>query len=161
MNTQRVQRLFLGVLLAWISPAAIALAQQIDTCGTLVSSITCLLFEVDSGTRYILVPRPSGLQAGDRVHVVGDLDPQCVSFCLQGNGCVHNPAVTPCTPTPTCRADFDVSGSLGVQDIFAFLAAYFSGGVGPSPPSGDFDENGQLSVGDIFAFLAAYFTGCP
>jgi hypothetical protein len=54
-----------------------------------------------------------------------------------------------------CPADINCSGSLSVQDIFDFLAAYFSG-----QPSGDFNQSGTTSVQDIFDFLAAYFAGC-
>ena len=55
-----------------------------------------------------------------------------------------------------CPADFSCSGSLSVQDIFDFLAAYFGGDV-----RADFNTSGATSVQDIFDFLAAYFAGCP
>lgn len=139
--------------------AANAVAQPINTCGRLVMGVPCVLFEADAGGRFVLDPPAAGFQVGDRVRVSGDLDPGCVSFCLQSTGCIRGAAAVACSP-PTCRPDFDGSGSLGVQDIFAFLAAFFGGGLGPSPPSGDFDGNGQLTVQDIFDFLAAYFIGC-
>jgi hypothetical protein len=64
------------------------------------------------------------------------------------------------TPTTveliSCPADFNSSGAVTVQDIFDFLAAYFSGN-----PSADFNGSGVVSVQDIFDFLAAYFAGCP
>jgi hypothetical protein len=43
-----------------------------------------------------------------------------------------------------------------VQDIFDFLADYFSANL-----TADFNDSGVLSVQDTFDFLAAYFTGCP
>jgi hypothetical protein len=43
-----------------------------------------------------------------------------------------------------------------VQDIFDFLAAYFS-----SAPAADFNRVGGITVQDIFDFLTAYFTACP
>jgi hypothetical protein len=55
-----------------------------------------------------------------------------------------------------CRADFNCSGTASVQDIFDFLAAYFSGN-----PRADINGSGAVSVQDIFDFLAAYFVGCP
>jgi hypothetical protein len=55
----------------------------------------------------------------------------------------------------TCRADFDCSYSLTVQDIFDFLNAWFAG-----DPRADFNGGG-LSVQDIFDFLNAWFAGCP
>lgn len=55
----------------------------------------------------------------------------------------------------TCRADFNNSLDLSVQDVFDFLAAYFAG-----DPRADFDDSGQAGVQDLFTFLAAYFAGC-
>ncbi|GEM_PF-1908186 len=54
-----------------------------------------------------------------------------------------------------CPADFNGSGSPTVQDLFDFLAAYFS-----SDPRADINRSGTISVQDIFDFLAAYFAGC-
>ncbi len=55
-----------------------------------------------------------------------------------------------------CRADFNMSGVVSVQDIFDFLAAYFA-----TDPRADFNRSGAISVQDIFDYLAAYFAGCP
>jgi hypothetical protein len=62
------------------------------------------------------------------------------------------------TPEPNlpCPADFNLSGSVSVQDIFDFLATYFSGSI-----AADFNQSGGVSVQDIFDFLAAYFAPCP
>jgi hypothetical protein len=57
--------------------------------------------------------------------------------------------------TPCCKADYNHSGSVSVQDIFDFLAGYFSGN-----PNADINASGAVSVQDIFDFLAAYFAGC-
>lgn len=54
-----------------------------------------------------------------------------------------------------CPADFDQSGTLTTQDIFAFLNAWFAGNS-----SADYDRSGDLSVQDIFNFLGAWFAGC-
>ncbi len=37
--------------------------------------------------------------------------------------------------TQPCRADFDQSGAVGVQDIFEFVAAFFAGCPKSPPPS--------------------------
>jgi hypothetical protein len=55
-----------------------------------------------------------------------------------------------------CRADFDLSGSVSVQDVFDFLAAFFAGDA-----RADVNGVGGLSVQDVFDFLGAYFAGCP
>jgi hypothetical protein len=73
--------------------------------------------------------------------------------CLVTNACG---SVTSNEATYTvCPADINCSGSISVQDIFDFLAFYFSG-----DPRGDFNQSGANSVQDIFDFLAAYFAGC-
>jgi hypothetical protein len=53
-----------------------------------------------------------------------------------------------------CKADYNQSGSVTVQDIFDFLAGYFT-----ANPQADINGGG-ISVQDIFDFLAAYFGGC-
>jgi hypothetical protein len=57
--------------------------------------------------------------------------------------------------TPCCKADFNQSGGVTVQDIFDFLAGYFSNDV-----RADVNASGSVTVQDIFDFLSAYFTGC-
>ena len=54
-----------------------------------------------------------------------------------------------------CPADYNGDGLLNVQDIFDFLAGWFS-----NDPSADFNGVGGLGVQDIFDFLAAWFAGC-
>ena len=55
----------------------------------------------------------------------------------------------------TCIADFNGNGTISVQDIFDFLAAYFAGST-----AADSNANGSIAVQDIFDFLAVYFSGC-
>jgi len=69
-------------------------------------------------------------------------------------GSVTSTPATLTVGTP-CRADFNNSGTVTVQDIFDFLAAYFAGS-----PAADFNSSGTVTVQDIFDFLAAYFAGC-
>ncbi len=54
-----------------------------------------------------------------------------------------------------CAADFDGVNGVDVQDIFAFLNAWFAGN-----PASDFDGVNGVDVQDIFAFLNAWFAGC-
>lgn len=54
-----------------------------------------------------------------------------------------------------CPADFNASGTVNVQDIFDFLAAWFA-----SAPSADFNGQNGIGVQDIFDFLASWFSGC-
>ena len=52
--------------------------------------------------------------------------------------------------------DFNHSGTVNVQDVFDFLAAWFAGS-----PSADFNHAGPPVLRDIFAFLKAWLAGCP
>jgi hypothetical protein len=61
---------------------------------------------------------------------------------------------TPGNPTLCCRANFNNINGVEVQDLFAFLAAWFAGS-----PTADFNGGG-IGVGDIFDFITAWFTGC-
>ncbi len=54
-----------------------------------------------------------------------------------------------------CPADYNCSGSLTVNDIFDFLAAWFAG-----TPTANFNGVGGINVQDIFDFLTAWFVGC-
>ncbi len=58
-------------------------------------------------------------------------------------------------PTTCCPANFDQSNGLAIQDIFDFLAAWFS-----RAPNANFNHVGDFDIQDIFDFLAAWFAGC-
>lgn len=146
---------------ALLAGARAALAQGFDECGELErGALNCWMLHADDGRLCLINPNPTGWNSGDRVRVVGTSQSSCTNFCQVTTTCVFNAAYSACS-SAVCRADFDGSGQASVQDIFAFLSAYFGPPVGgPSPPSADFDQNGSVTVNDIFAFLAAYFTGC-
>lgn len=57
-------------------------------------------------------------------------------------------------PQGPCPADYDGSGTVGIPDIFAFLADWFAG----APAAYGF--GGTPGAPAIFAFLAAWFAGC-
>ncbi len=56
----------------------------------------------------------------------------------------------------TCFADFDASGRVDANDLFAFLAAWFA-----LDPHADTNADAQLTVDDIFSYIQLWFTGCP
>jgi len=55
-----------------------------------------------------------------------------------------------------CACDFDRNGLLRVDDIFAFLAAWFA-----REPRADFDGNGSFTIGDVFVCLQCFFGRPP
>lgn len=54
-----------------------------------------------------------------------------------------------------CPADFDTSGSVNTQDIFAFINAWFAGSG-----AADVNADDTLGIEDIFDFLNIWFAGC-
>lgn len=54
----------------------------------------------------------------------------------------------------TCPVDFDGNGTPDINDVFAFLNAFFAASL-----QCDYDGNG-LDTTDIFNFLNAFFAGC-
>ncbi len=64
-----------------------------------------------------------------------------------------------------CAPDIDGVPGVAIDDIFAYLNAWFAGctGQGGSPCNGvnaDFDGVGGVAIDDIFAYLNAWFAGC-
>lgn len=54
-----------------------------------------------------------------------------------------------------CRGDFNNDGTLSVQDLFDFLAAFFADNL-----AADYEADGVITVQDLFTFLGAWFTPC-
>jgi hypothetical protein len=70
-----------------------------------------------------------------------------------------------CTEGHLCPADQDGSGHLDANDLFQFIADWFSGctgagGIWCSGRTADMDCNGVVTADDLFMFLEAWFTGC-
>jgi hypothetical protein len=95
-------------LLFLVAPLAPkAAAQNFDGCGTITPGVTCpKLFQPDAGGLYVLVYDLTPYQVGDRLHVVGTIDPGCITICQQGNGCINPTLVEDCSPaTDLCYGD--------------------------------------------------------
>lgn len=83
-----------------------------------------------------------------------------------GNGLAGGAAVLPFTIAPNpCRADFDNSGTIDSDDLFAFLDSWFSenGLVAPPTRVSDINASANVDSDDLFAFLDLWFgvTPCP
>jgi hypothetical protein len=117
--------------------------------GTLIIEGHVQLTDAHSGGDALYV-RDLRIPAGARLTTNGH---RIYYRTLANAGVVESPADL--VPVPDCVADFDGSGVVSVQDVFAFLNAYFAGGA-----SADVNHDGVVSLPDIFDFLAAYFAGC-
>jgi len=88
--------LLVCVAYAQVDPNA---PRAIDACGVLVQGAECVLFE-GGGGRYVLSDY-GDFKVSDTVRVVGTIDPNCATICLEGDGCIrgatlYDPAVFPC-----------------------------------------------------------------
>lgn len=90
--------------------------------------------------------------AGPFWGVGGDFNP-VTKVALNGVNSFHI-AKWSCS-TSTCVADFDNANGVTVQDIFAFLDAWFA-----RNPTADINRQNGVEVNDIFDFLSAWFAGC-
>jgi hypothetical protein len=54
-----------------------------------------------------------------------------------------------------CRADFDNSGSISIDDIFIYINAWFA-----NNPRANWDCGTPLNIDDIFIYINAWFAGC-
>ena len=111
----------LAAMAAAQSDANVPAGQAVDTCGTLVRSGNCVLFEGGGGSYYI--PDTGKFKVGDAVRVVGTIT-ACENICTAADGCIagatlYDPAILPCgTKLPNLPADLvssacsAVSGSL-------------------------------------------------
>ncbi len=64
---------------------------------------------------------------------------------------------TSCEDPDICFADCDGNGTLNVDDIDCFVAAFLGGDLSGA----DCDGNGTLNVDDIDCFVAQFLAGCP
>lgn len=70
-------------------------------CGTLVQGVECVLFESDTNFRFA-VENLGEFEVGDRVRVAGTLDGDCVTACLQTDGCIRNNTIVPAAESGGC-----------------------------------------------------------
>ncbi len=56
---------------------------------------------------------------------------------------------------PACAGDYDCSGAIKPEDLFAFLHDFFA-----SDPRADINASGAATVQDVFDFLTAWFSPC-
>lgn len=134
-----------------------SIGECFDSCGTLVKGVECVLFQPDNW----LGPPPGlfvlddlgGFVVGTRVHVVGCLDTRCLTFCLQGNGCVTDNLIS------SCPADLDCNDIVDGVDL-ALLLGEWTGMTmySPCPPHQAADLNLDCRVNgfDLAMLLAAW-----
>lgn len=72
----------------------IAECDTFTATGTLVAGTECTLFVDDDTDKAYVLENLGNFDVGDRVFVTGDRDPNCVTACGEGSGCIKNNTVT-------------------------------------------------------------------
>ncbi len=120
-----------------------------DGCGVLVQGVECVLFEPDTGGLYVL-DNIEHFQVGDHVRVHGVLNPDCITICMQGNGCIEKNTISACP-----RGDLDADNDIDIDD-FVILISYWQQ-TGCSEPDwcdgADLTRNGVVDINDFALFI--------
>jgi len=74
---------------------------EFNDCGIFIQGVECVLFDSDNFGLYVVLPKLGGFTVGDRVRVTGRLFLTCVTFCMEGDGCIENATVVVCDIIPT------------------------------------------------------------
>ena len=155
-----IRRTWLAGVIGAATLTAAAMATPYDRCGTFDfrgSRQTACSSCPTMGRRTVWIGQlPAGYAVGDHAASDGQLHPvpkpvhgRKVRAGRDGLGLPQRP----------CPADFDGSGTLTVDDIFAFLQAWFAGS---KRTSGLRPLRGGTTVTDIFMrSWKRWFAGCP
>jgi len=87
------------IMVTMLAPASMTGADgraTFDDCGTLIQGIECPLFDSDNFGVYFIGFDLGGFTIGERVHVIGVLVPDCVTICMEGDGCVFDNTISDC-----------------------------------------------------------------
>jgi hypothetical protein len=114
---------------------------QFSGCGTLIQDGTCVLFQSDSGGTFVL-DQTQAFVVGDRVQVVGTLDPSCATTCSPSDGCITVGTLE------TCATQFTACGTLIQRGACVdFLAD--RGGTFSLETTGGFAVGDRVSVSGV------------
>lgn len=143
-----------------ILPLSVTEAQDIDACGWLEHGVEagCVIFLTDSGGAY-LVGGTGSFGIGSYVHIVGIVDPTCVTICMQGP-CLFIDSIASCvldccghlTAGHTGNTDCSPDGSRTLVDITRLIDnVYISKLALCCPENGnvDGDSEGKINLADI------------
>jgi hypothetical protein len=112
-NLRRAAAGALGAGAALVALALPSSAQtyNFDGCGTVIQGVTCPKLFRDTANKLWLLQSFGSFQVGDYVYVTGMADPNCISICQQGNGCIANNTIALCPPDPSKPFCFCGSGA--------------------------------------------------
>jgi len=77
-------------------PTCSLVLDYFEGCGVLVQAVECVLFQADTGGLYVL-DNIGNFQVGDRVWVLGAMDQDCITICMEGDGCIKDNFIFACS----------------------------------------------------------------
>jgi hypothetical protein len=124
-----------------------SIGKCLDGCGVIVQGVECNLFAAYGCAGTYVLFEFGGFTVGDTVRVTGCLNPACISFCQQGDGCIEDNTIT-----KACPADLDCDGDTDQSDLGILLATYGVNG------NGDLDGDCDTDQFDLGILLSNF--GC-
>ncbi len=122
------------------------LSQPIDRSSVIYAGSAETFPVVPAVTRPTVALTSFGEDAYGEVYILDQPNARVFKIIRVGLGVIAN-----------ANCDFNFDGARTVQDIFDYLAVYFSA----SPQRADFNRTGTVGIQDVFDFLACYFGSCP
>ena len=99
---RRPRWLLASTILTVVGTGRPAFAQLYEACGTLVPACGGIVFQADAPSALILLQNLGAFQVGERVHVVGSLNP-CKTSCTLAHYCLLQNTIDACAPC-SCSA---------------------------------------------------------
>ena len=127
-----------------------------ELCGTLINGVECILFQAANGKKYIL-DNYGNFRPGDYIWVTGVYDPNCVSICMEGDGCIKDNEITSCGLYPNTRlitGDAKNDEEINILDALV-IAQHYVGLVPLNFEERCADVTGDNNINIIDALLVA------
>ena len=156
-------------------PSVIMAQMVIDDCGVFKAGVEggCVLFDSDHYGEYLFMVFPSPTnpdpmypyEIGDRARIQGIVTFDCVSYCMQGDGCIFDAILTDCDEDYIC-GDFNGDGIFNILDIAYLINYIYKGGPPPVPLQSanvnyGIDQNSAINILDVVYFINFKYKGGP
>ena len=129
-----------------------------DGCGVLEQGFECMILVADASGDFYSLQNLGSFGAGASVHVVGELEPFCVSFCFLP--CILNNTIAPCAGPPSfVRGDANGDSNFDIADSVNVLTQLFVPGTKASlcQDASDANDDGAVNIADAIYMLSALF----
>ncbi len=163
------------LLFLFFVPSILMAQMPIDDCGVFVEGVEagCILFDTDHYGEYLFMvfpdpfnPDPMGpYEIGDRARIQGIITFDCVSYCMQGDGCIFTATFCDCDEDYNC-GDFNGDGMFNILDIVYLINYIYKDGPAPVPLASaniDYDirHDSAINILDVIRFINFVYKDGP